>query len=221
MRFSLRMSPNTRQVPFDHLHHLTGRIHSWLGRNELHDGTSLYSFTWLEGSKPRKDGLMFPGGAEWAVSFFDPDAARRLVEGIRSDQEVAYGMRVYEIQEQSPPPVSSKASFLVSGPVVLRAKRDDGSDEYVLWNDDRADDALTRIFRWKLQLAGFEGKHLESAMRFDRTYARPRSKLVRIKGICHRGSECPVIVEGTPEAVRFAWLVGAGELTGSGCGGLR
>ena len=87
--------------------------------------------------------------------------------------------------------------------------------------DDRADDALTRIFRWKMSLAGLDGEHLASTMRFDRTYVRPRSKLVTIKDIKHRGSECPVIVEGTPEALRFAWLVGAGELTGSGCGGLR
>lgn len=221
MRLTLRLSPNTRHVPFDHLHQLIGRIHAWLGRNELHDGTSLYSFSWLSGAKPQKDGLMFPGGAEWSVGFFDIDAAKRLLEGVRSDPEVAYGMRVYEVQVQAPPPASARASFLVSGPVVLRAKREDGSDEYILWDDDRADDALTRIFRWKMSLAGMAGEHLASTMRFDRTYLRPRSKLVTIKDIKHRGSECPVVVEGTPVAVRFAWLVGAGELTGSGCGGLR
>jgi CRISPR-associated endoribonuclease Cas6 len=221
MRFTLRLSPNTKEVPFDHLHNLTGRIHTWLGPNDLHDGTSLYSFSWLRGAKPRKGGLMFPGGAEWTISFSDPEAVRKLMEGIRADQEVAFGMRVYEVQEQAPPSLGSPMSFLVSGPVVLRAERDDGSDEYLLWEDDRADDALTRIFRWKLQLAGLEGEHLESTMRFDRTYARPRSKLVRIKGIAHKGSECPVIVEGTPQAAHFAWLVGAGELTGSGCGGLK
>jgi CRISPR/Cas system endoribonuclease Cas6 (RAMP superfamily) len=30
-----------------------------------------------------------------------------------------------------------------------------------------------------------------------------------------------VVVEGTPEAVRFAWTVGVGELTGSGFGALQ
>lgn len=221
MRITLKMTPNTRPVPFDHLHDLTGRLHAWLGQNELHDGTSLYSFTWLSGAKPRRGGLEFPGGTEWALSFSDSDASRNLIQGIRSEPNVAYGMRVYEVQEQAPPPVSGRTSFLVSGPVVLRAKREDGTDEYLLWNDDRADDALTRIFRWKMEKAGITGEHLRSRMRFDRAYQRPRTKLVRIKGIAHKGSECPIIVEGTPEAAYFAWLVGAGELTGSGFGALR
>jgi CRISPR-associated endoribonuclease Cas6 len=30
-----------------------------------------------------------------------------------------------------------------------------------------------------------------------------------------------VVVAGTPEAMRFAWLVGVGELTGSGFGALQ
>jgi CRISPR-associated endoribonuclease Cas6 len=221
MRFTLRLSPNTRPVPFDHLHSLTGCIHQWLGENEMHDGTSLYSFSWLSGGKPRKGGLEFPGGAEWTLSFSDSGAGRKLLQGIRSEPEVAYGMRVYEAHEQAPPPVSQRTSFLVSGPVVVRAEREDGSDEYLLWNDERADEALTRILRWKMEKAGITGEHLDSRMYFDRTYRRPRTKLVRIKGIAHKGSECPVIVEGTPEAAQFAWLVGAGELTGSGCGGLR
>ena len=42
--------------------------------------------------------------------------------------------------------------------------------------------------------------------------------LMDVKGIQHKGSICPVIIEGTPEALQFAWLVGVGELTGSGKG---
>ena len=37
----------------------------------------------------------------------------------------------------------------------------------------------------------------------------------------HKGSVCPVVVKGPPEAVQFAWQVGVGELTGSGFGALR
>jgi len=56
---------------------------------------------------------------------------------------------------------------------------------------------------------------------FDREFANPKIKLVRIKDIDHKASICPVIVEGTPEAVRFAWNVGIGNGTGSCFGSLK
>jgi CRISPR-associated endoribonuclease Cas6 len=54
--------------------------------------------------------------------------------------------------------------------------------------------------------------------RFDHSFRNARTKLVKIKGIANRASLCPVIVEGTPEAVQFAWNVGIGHGTGSGFG---
>jgi CRISPR/Cas system endoribonuclease Cas6 (RAMP superfamily) len=52
-------------------------------------------------------------------------------------------------------------------------------------------------------------------------YPHARDKVATVKGTDHKGSICPVVVEGTPEAVQFAWTVGAGELTGSGFGALK
>ena len=46
-------------------------------------------------------------------------------------------------------------------------------------------------------------------------------KLVDIKGIKHRASLCPVVIEGDPVAISFAWNVGAGHLTGSCFGALK
>jgi CRISPR-associated endoribonuclease Cas6 len=73
----------------------------------------------------------------------------------------------------------------------------------------------------KLEAAGFTGEHLDTTVQFDQTYRGARTKLVTIKGISHKASLCPVVVTGTPDAVRFAWEVGIGELTGSGCGAVR
>ncbi len=56
---------------------------------------------------------------------------------------------------------------------------------------------------------------------FDREFANPKIKLVRIKNIDHKTSVCPVIIEGAPEAVRFAWNVGIGNSTGSCFGSLH
>ena len=130
-------------------------------------------------------------------------------------------MRVVEAREQAVPAFGEAYRFKVDGPVVARRDREDGSKAYLLWDEAAADEALTRALRWKLQAAGFEGSAQEATVRFDRSYGRARTKLAQIKGVKHKGSECPVIVEGTPEAVRFAWLVGVGELTGSGFGALQ
>lgn len=219
MRLNLRLTSSEEPVPFDHLHQLTGTIHKWLGaRNPEHNGPSLYSFSWLNGAKPSSGSLTFPHGATWTISLHSDDASRRLLEGILEDPQVAYGMRVFETREQAPPAFGERYHFKVAGPVLARMRRDDNRRDNLLWDDPRANTALTRVLRRKLEIAGYTGDHLNASVAFDSTYRGARSKLVTIKGISHRTSLCPVIVEGTPEAVRFAWLVGAGELTGSGLG---
>lgn len=222
MRLNLHLTGNQAPVPFDHLHQLTGALHKWLGPdNPEHRGLSLYSFGWLEGGKPQNGALTFSRGASWFLSFHRADAARRTLQGVLRDPEVAYGMRVFEAQEQPVPAFSGCYRFKVAGPVVARGPREDGGRDYLMWDDPRAAEALTRVMRHKLRAAGLEGEHLETTVEFDRAYRGARSKLVTIKDIHHKASLCPVVVTGTPEAVRLAWEVGAGELTGSGLGGLR
>ena len=51
MRLHLKLTPNTEPIPFNYQHQLTGTLHKWLGQNDLHDKISLYSFSWLRGSK--------------------------------------------------------------------------------------------------------------------------------------------------------------------------
>ena len=120
MRLHLRLTGNTQPVPFDHLHQLTGALHKWLGENTLHDGLSLYSFSWLKGAVPRNGYLTFPKGTTWCVSFSDETAAKKLLSGIMLQPEVAYGMRVYEVQEQATPTFGGTCRFLVDGPVIAR-----------------------------------------------------------------------------------------------------
>jgi len=226
MRLNLTLSPNTEPVSFNHLHKLTGTLHKWLGPdNDLHDGPSLYSVGWLKGGQKDGDFLTFPEGARWRLSFFDERAAKSVLEGILDDPSVFAGMRVTEAQQQTTPAFSGGYRFEVDGPVLARRRRDDGSREYLLYDDERADAALTRTLRRKIEAAGLDIDPSEVKVRFDRGYDGADTKLATIEkdghAIKHRGSECPVIVEGPPEASRFAWCVGVGELTGSGFGALR
>jgi CRISPR-associated endoribonuclease Cas6 len=221
MRLHLRLTPNTQLVPYNHLHQLTGVVHKWLGDNTIHDEISLYSLGWLEGAVPVGGALSFPQGAAWSLSFHHPNLIQQLQNGIKNDATVAYGMRVYREELQPTPRFGSIYRFEVGSPVLVRKSLDETRQQHLSFDDPEADVYLTRTLRRKLKMAGFEGGHLDTIMGFDRNYARPRSKLVEIKGIRYKANICPVIVAGTPEAVQFAWQVGAGHLTGSGMGFLK
>lgn len=220
MRIQLELSPNYQPVPFNHLHELTGALHKWLGPNEVHDGLSLYSFGWLRGGEKIGNGLMFPQGAQLNISFHNSDNGWKLARGILADTSWKYGMQVLKALEQPAPAFSRQARFLIDGGVLLRKKRADETREYLTWESQESKDSLTRILRRKLEQGGFQGEHLEASMEFDQSYSKPFMKLIQIKGTAHKCTVCPVIVRGTPEAIRFAWLTGAGELSGSGFGAL-
>jgi CRISPR-associated endoribonuclease Cas6 len=226
MRLNLTLSPNTERVPFTHLHRLTGTLHKWLGpENELHDGPSLYSVGWLNGGHAENGALAFPEGAHWRLSFYDDGAAKAALEGVLRDPSVFAGMRVTEAQQQTTPAFSGGYRFAVDAPVVARRRREDGSREYLLYDDERADDALTHTLRGKMATAGLDVDPASVRVRFDRGYSGADTKLATIEkgghAIKHKGSVCPVIVEGPPAAARFAWNVGVGELTGSGFGAVK
>lgn len=222
MRLQLQLTPNTQPVPYDHLHQLTGALHKWLGQNDIHDGVSLYSFGWLRGGDSRNGALAFPKGAIWNISFFDDEKARCLLKGMLDKPVLGFGMELLEIREVAPPAFQEQHYFMTDGSaIVVRQKRLDGSREYILWDNPNADEILTQSFRRKLATAGFDGEDLSARVWFDRTYCAARTRKIAIKGTQHRGSECPVIIEGTPKAQYFAWTVGLGELTGSGFGALR
>ena len=225
MRLNLTLSPNSDPVPFNHLHRLTGTLHKWLGAgNDWHDGISLYSMGWLNGGQAVGDGLSFPEGARWRLSFHDDGAARAVQNGILEDPAVFAGMRVVEAETQTTPAFSDRYLFKVDAPVVARRRRENGTQEYLLYDDKRAGDALTRTLRTKMNAAGIGGAE-NVQVRFDRGYDGARTKLATIEkgghAVKHKGSLCPVIVEGSAEAVRFAWNVGVGELTGSGFGAVK
>lgn len=220
MRLQLQLTPNTQPVPFDHLHQLTGALHKWLGQNDIHDGLSLYSFGWLRGGKSIGRNLHFLESATWTVSFHDDSRAWQLARGILKDPTFAFGMKVEKAVEMPLVMGLTRVGFKVDGMVVARRKRPDGSREYLLFDNLAADEVLTGIFRQKLTAAEFGPEHLSATVQFDRSFANARTKMATIKNVKHKGSECPVIVTGTPEAVQFAQLVGVGDLTGSGFGAL-
>jgi CRISPR-associated endoribonuclease Cas6 len=220
MRLHFELSPNDEPVPFEYQHYLTGAFHKWLGDNTLHDSLSLYSLSWLSGGKRDGDSLTFPNGASWSISAHDPEVLHKTCMSAMNDPSVCCGMRVTEIKILVEPPVREGHVFKVASPVLARSKEVEGKVRHFIYSDAEADVILTQTLGHKLDKAGMNDLSPETSVRFDRSYRSPRTKLVRINGIANRASICPVIVEGPPEAVQFAWNVGIGHLTGSGFGAL-
>ncbi|MGD8781956.1 MAG: CRISPR-associated endoribonuclease Cas6 [Ignavibacteria bacterium] len=217
MRLHFYLTPNTETVPFDYQHFLIGTFHKWMGWNEIHDEISLYSLSWLQEGKMVKDGFNFPKGAKWFISFWDEDIGKQLIMSTMKEPDVCCGMKVKEIQMQENPNFGSKEKFTVASPIFIRKYDQNRKAKHLTTQDVDADYFLTETLKKKLKTANIEA---EVKVGFDKTYHNPKTKLVKINSINNRANLCPVIIEGDPEAVKFAWNVGVGHSTGCGFGAL-
>jgi len=226
LRLHFSLSSNSQPVPFEYPHFLTGAAHKWIGDNDLHDGLSLYSLGWLQGGRASGGGLDFPKGGRWFISAPDTvagdDLLSRIANGALRAPAVCCGMEIVEIYAQPTPAFGRRHVFSADSPIFIRGPRTpDGLDPHLTYDDPNADRILTDILRKKLISAGFEEFSADATVRFDRGFKSPKTRLIQIRESRKRANVCPVIVEGAPEAVRFAWCAGIGHLTGSGFGSIR
>jgi CRISPR-associated endoribonuclease Cas6 len=217
MRIHLKTTSNTKPVPFDHLPSLVGSLHKWIGKNEIHDSMSLYSFSWLKGGKSNDKGLNFRYGSNFFISAYQEDLLKSIIKGILKDPEISFGLKVIDITIQQDPEFSTKERFLTASPVLVKRKQGDRERHY-LFNEEGVDDLLTETLRTKLKFAGLEDSTLQ--IQFDRNYRSAKGKKVNYKGIGNMANVCPVIIKGKPETIAFAWNVGLGNSTGIGLGTL-
>ncbi|MBO0932065.1 CRISPR-associated endoribonuclease Cas6 [Fibrella aquatilis] len=220
MRLNLSLTPTRQLIPFDYQQRLVGAFHKWLGDNEQHDGLSLYSLSWLSNGRVNKQrtGLRFDHGASWFISSYNTELLLKVVHGIQTDPEIAFGMSVRSLTIQALPDFSSEQRFTVASPVFIK-RTINGNVEHILYDHPQANDFLTETLRRKLRAADLPDDGVQVV--FDSSYSKAQSKLLTFNGIQNRASMCPVIVSGTSEQVAFAWCVGVGNSTGIGFGALR
>ena len=221
MKFRIFFTPNREPIGFDYPHRLCGVFHQWLGTNNFHNKISLYSLGWLKGNSNVKNGqLQFPDGAYWDIGIYNDDVAEQLIQGLLLKDFYFHGMGIRKVTRLAPPDVSDgHYRFLAGSPVLLRKKNDDGSRAHVTYRRPESKSILKRVFQKKAGQAGLSVNG-NMQIRFDENYRNPKTKLVDVRGIKNRASVCPVIAKGPPEALKFLWTVGAGELTGVGFGSL-
>lgn len=214
MRLHLTLFTPRNALPFAYQHELVRSFHRHLPNNTIHDDISLYSLSWLRGGIMVNNELVFPSGALWDVSFYDDDLAKEFLVGIVKDKDIAFGMTVSDVIILDTPPFGSKERLLLQSPILLKHTYD-GKVRHIIFNEPEANDIMTSAMKSKLIRAGLEP---EISLRFDTEYTNAKTKLVDIKGVKNRASFCPVIAEGTPETLAFAWSVGLGHSTGTGFG---
>lgn len=217
MRIHLKLTSNTETVPYNYQGHLVERFHHWLGKNDVHDELSLYSLSWLWGrTATGKNGFNFRHGATWFISAFDDELIKKLIDSIMKNPDLAFGMSVQELSMQLTPKFQEKAHFRVASPVFIKRNIED-AQKFYYHSDKEANALLTETLQNKLKKAKL---NTDVQVRFDDAYRKPQIKGTVYKGNRKKGSLCPVIVEGSAEAVGFAWNVGIGNGTGMGFGSL-
>ncbi len=221
MRIYLHLTPNREQVPFDYQQYLVGAFHKWLGENELHDDISLYSLSWLQGGRMRKDkkGLEFKEGATFCISSPLQELHKQAVQGIFTDQEIRWGMKVEEVTMRPTPKFCSKHRFLLNSPVLIKRQEPERKHQrFYFYTDPEADQLMTQTLQTKMNIMNLTG---DVRLSFDKEYTHPKIRKTTFNEIDIKASMCPVIAEGDPELIRFAWDVGVGNSTGIGFGALR
>lgn len=219
MRLYLKLAKNTKTIPFNYQHLLTGAIHKWIGENNAeHGNKSLYSFSWLQNTVAHKTGISLSRDAYIFISAFDTSLIKKITKGILQDPEVFCGTRVIDIQIKEIPAFSTEERFFLNSPILIH-RQDGGKTKHVTYLEEDFEMLLTKNMKGKLQLAGLNADNLN--IELDKSYAFPQTKLVDYKGIKNKTTLAPVIIKGTPEQIAFAWIVGLGNSTGIGFGAIK
>lgn len=217
MRIHLSIRTAENIIPFDHQHLLTGTIHKWLGENQEHGKTSLFSFSQLIGAKVTPKGFKFDRSTSFFISAHDTGIIKDLIRGIKQEPVMFNSFKVDEVIIQEDPDLADKELFFLASPVFIKRKIDDRV-EHIIYNNPRAGDYLTETMKTKMEIAGLVDQRLKIG--FDSSYTRATTKMITYNGIKNRANCCPVIIKGDPETKVFAWNVGLGNSTGIGFGAI-
>lgn len=219
MRIHLQTTKNEEVIPFNYQLMLTGALHKWLGKNDIHDEMSLYSFSWLNGGRATGRGLNFENGAHLFVSAYDNNVLKNIIQGIQTEPEIAMGLSVKEVILQEDPKFNGKEETLLFASPVLVKRRVDEKEIHYTFKDDESELYLTETLKSKLQKAGLPSDGVSVA--FDNSYHSPRTKVVYYNKVGNKVNLCPLKISGSPEQKTFAWNVGVGNSTGIGFGALK
>jgi CRISPR-associated endoribonuclease Cas6 len=219
MRLKINLSKNNAVVPFNYNRKLTGVVHRWLGEeNNLHGNVSLYSFSGILNAKLVRNGLNYPFGAEFFISFHEENYLKKIIESISNDNHVLFGMNVTSIDIQDNPDLSQKNIFKPGSPIFVSRVIDNNKFHYT-YEDENTNLFLVETLKKKMKIAGLPDDNTLK-IEFYTSYPKKRIKINTYGNTKNKVNDCPVIIEGTNETKVFAWNVGLGNSTGIGYGSI-
>ncbi len=220
MRLKIKLSKNSRKVPFDYQHKLVGTIHKWMGRNTEHGKQSVFSFSQLQNGEKVENGFHFPNGSFLYFSSTDKDILTNVYKGIKSDPDLFYGLTAIEINIINEPKFSNEERFVLLSPLFFKRKKEGKNNiKNFTFEDAETEVLLTDTVKRRLIKNGIKDDSLK--ITFDKTYFNKKTKVIKYKEIGNKTSVCPVIVIAKPESMSFIWNNGIGHSTGIGFGCLR
>ena len=225
MRITLNLTGTRTPVPFDYPHAVCRKLHDWLGKdNKWHSTMSLYSIGNLRGGKlNRQTGMLdFRQGGRIAISAWDKEFLHKILDAFGNSSDFVYGMQIRDAVMQPPPRFRENQRFMLDAPVLLKKGHEDGSYKYITYKEpEEAARLLTLSARHKMEVAKLPEEHQQIQVRFDPYFEKAQTKLIKVKQIQNLTSLCPILADGTPEAMSFLWSVGIGNSTGAGFGALK
>lgn len=219
MRLYLSLTRNKETIPFNYQPYLTGAIHKWIGKNNSeHDGLSLYSFSWFQNVSIKKSGVDLTADSYFFISAYKEELMKLILKGVLQNPEVCYGSSVSDVQIADAPSFQRGHTFFTASPVFIK-RRVDNNEKHITYENPSSSLYLTETIKKKLQAANLSTEDV--TVKFDDTYISPRTKIIWYNEIGNRVNVCPVVIDGAPEQLKFAWNVGVGNSTGIGFGALK
>lgn len=218
MRIHLTLTKNNRPVPFTYQEQLAGAIHSWLRDSHIHNSVSLYSFSQLRGGRMVSNALEFEKGASLFIGSWDNSILKKIIDSVKDNPEIGFGMVVREIVIQETPNLSNMDYFRTASPILIKRKTEKGLI-YYYHDDEIAGSLLVETIKTKMRKAELPIDD-EVSIEFDKRYPKPMKKRIDYKGISNPVSICPVIIKASNETKQFIWNVGLGNSTGIGFGAI-
>lgn len=226
MRISIKTSPSSQIIPFNHQHLFIGVIQKWFGPNDFHSTTSLYSFSSLMGGTIANGGLVFKNGAEFFITCWNDEQAIMLFKGVRQLPDMFCGLRVEEVVICNTPDMNEKTHFQLGSPIFIKRTEFENNRKaypYYMYDNEVSNALLEETLRTKMEKAGIPNEPF--SIRFDTSYRNKKTRKADYMSKGHsvtiRASICPVIIEGSVLVKEFAWSVGLGSSTGIGFGALK
>jgi CRISPR-associated endoribonuclease Cas6 len=219
MRLYLKLTKTKETIPFNYQPYLTGAMHKWIGENNLeHDRLSLYSFSWLQNVNAKGNGINLTSDSYFFISAHNTELIKKILKGILSDPSVCFGANVSDVKLVGEPKFSNCEVFFIGSPIFIK-RRFDNKIKHIVYNEADCSKYMTETLQKKLAATNLPTEGLN--VKFDTSYSLAKTKIIRYKEVDNRVNICPVIIEGTPEQIAFAWNVGVGNSTGIGFGSLK